>query len=102
LSDRDLIGTLDAPPGAVTIAALSDRVEESGPLAITANSGSLLRTPGSGSSASIGTPFGASARARHAYNLKEDYNLKADCAPLHSWLRYANDVRALMAMLHLS
>ena len=27
VSDRDPIGTLDAPPGAVTIAALSDRIK---------------------------------------------------------------------------
>ena len=64
LSDRDPIRTIDAPPGAVTIATLSDRIEEIGPLdappgavTIAASSGSLLRTSGSGSSASIGTPL---------------------------------------------
>jgi hypothetical protein len=102
LPDRYPIGTLDAPPGAVTIAALSDLIEEIGPLdappgavTIDTSSGSLLRTSGSGSSASIGTPC-ASAQALLAYNLKAGYNLKADCAPLHC------GVRALIAMLHLS
>jgi hypothetical protein len=64
LSDREQVGTLDAPPGAVTIAALSDLIEESGPLdappgavTIDTSSGSLLRTSGSGASASIATPL---------------------------------------------
>jgi hypothetical protein len=65
LSDGELHREqLDAPFGAVTIAALFDRVAEirqldapPGAVTIAAGSGSLLRSSGSGASASIGTPL---------------------------------------------
>ena len=73
LSVRVLDGTrFDAPPGAVTIAA---------------SSGSLLRTSGSGTSASIGTPlcFCSSAPCILSILARAISSiLKADCAPLPS------------------
>ena len=91
--------SFDAPPGAVTIRciwcnAVSDRVEEIGPrgappgaATIAASSGSLLRTSGSGTSASIGTPlcFCSSAPCILSILARAISSiLKADCAPLPS------------------
>jgi hypothetical protein len=86
LSVRVLDGTsFDAPPGAVTIAAMSDRIEEVRPLGappgaatIAASSGSLLRTSGSGAGASISTPLCFCSSALCILSIK------ADCAPLPS------------------
>ena len=87
LSDRVLVRTsFDAPPGAVTIAAMSDRIEEvrprfgapPGAATIAASSGSLLRTSGSSAGASIGTPLCFCSSALCILSIK------ADCAPLPS------------------
>ena len=95
LSDGELNREqLDAPPGAVTIAAVSDRIEEIGRLGappgaatIAASSGSLLRTSGSSAGASIGTPlcFCSSAPCILSILARAISSiLKADCAPLPS------------------